>query len=140
LCCAATTVNLILLLLCCSNFDGMLIIVFCVVQLSERQMTFTTVNLILLVLCCLLVIRALATKPLHPDVQFLLDTMPRHPPPATIFPRRSSETALHSHYDQQALRRGGSATNLGEERERGESGGVRGWGDGREGQSERESG
>jgi hypothetical protein len=44
----------------------------------------------------------------------------------TMLPRRSSETALHAHHDQQALRRGGSATNLGEEREWWGRGGGRG--------------
>lgn len=80
-------------------------------QMSDRQMTFTTVNLLFLLFCAIIMVRVSHSKSVHPDVQFLLDTMPRRPPLVTPFQRRNSETALHT-VTQQGLRKGGSVTNI----------------------------
>ncbi|XP_076436473.1 uncharacterized protein LOC143275992 isoform X2 [Babylonia areolata] len=87
-------------------------------QMSDRQMIFTTLNLLVLVVSVVLCCRAMQAKPLHPDVQFLLDTMPRHPPPPTPFPRRNSDVALPLHHASDlpmagARKKGGSLANLG---------------------------
>ncbi|KAL8559788.1 hypothetical protein ACOMHN_030124 [Nucella lapillus] len=86
-------------------------------QVSDRQMIFTTVNLLILVISMVLCCRALQNKPLHPDVQFLLDTMPRHPPPPSPYPRRNSDVALPLHHGSDLLmasarKKGGSMANL----------------------------
>ena len=87
-------------------------------QMSERQMTFTTLNLLLMVVALCLCYRSCQSKPLHPDLQFLLDTMPRHPPPTSTFPRRNSDVALPMHHDPDltvgaGMKKGCSVANLG---------------------------
>ena len=81
-------------------------------------MTFTTLNLLLVVVALCLCYRSCQSKPLHPDLQFLLDTMPRRPPPTSAFPRRNSDVALPVHLDPDlavgaVMKKGCSVANLG---------------------------
>lgn len=89
-------------------------------QMTDRQMIATSVNFLLVVIAVLIWLRSCKPAPLHPDLQFLLDTMPRRPQqPASNLPRRNSETTFsgsHGHNPDwgpsATLRKGGSVANL----------------------------
>ncbi|KAK7094902.1 SUN domain-containing ossification factor-like [Littorina saxatilis] len=87
-------------------------------HMSDRQMTFTTLNLLLVVLALYLFYRGSQSPPLHPEIKFLLDTMPSRPPQTSPFPRRNSDVTLSMHHDPRmsvatGMKKSGSVMNLG---------------------------
>lgn len=57
-------------------------------------MLSTTVNIVLVMVALLIWMRTTKSAPLHPDLQFLLDTMPKRPSPPSTLTRRNSEATL----------------------------------------------
>ncbi|KAK7497000.1 hypothetical protein BaRGS_00011736 [Batillaria attramentaria] len=86
-------------------------------QMTDRQMIATSVNFLLLLIAVTIWLRSCKPAPLHPDLQFLLDTMPRRPQLPSNLPRRNSDVTMSGSHNPDwgpaaTLRKGGSAANL----------------------------
>nr|KAG5706686.1 hypothetical protein BaRGS_005756 [Batillaria attramentaria] len=93
-------------------------------QMTDRQMIATSVNFLLLLIAVTIWLRSCKPAPLHPDLQFLLDTMPRRPQLPSNLPRRNSDVTMSGSHNPDwgpaaTLRKGGSAANLDDLRELG---------------------